>query len=438
MLTGNNLEAPNVDHAISDDGSRIFWSTEESGQVYVRIDGEETEKIEDPGTFLTASADGSKVLLDDGCLYDLAAEECEDLTLDEGEVHQGGFLGILGASEDLSRLYFVDEAALAAGAEPGICKSSSSQQGREEEAEGIVPAGRGCSLYAWEAGSTTFLGVLLSADNAFGGPRYGAWKASRPDRTAQVSPDGERLAFMTRARLKPGYDNTLSGGGDCGATLGSGCFEVYEYAAESETLTCASCNPAGQRPLGGSNLMLLRPGVENGTFPPFPQPSNLTPDGSGRLFFESQDSLVSQDINGSTQDVYQWEPNGVGGCKEANGCVNLISSGHDPNSSLFLDASANGNDVFFITRERLLPRDKDSQLDLYDARVGGGFEESTTAPCSGEACKGPISPPPPQPSASSSEFAGPGNEASKPKNKKKHHKKKKHHHHKKNNRGGSK
>jgi hypothetical protein len=80
-------EGPAVDHAISADGRRIFFSDQASGQVYVRIDGKETDEIEDPGEpgkFLTASADGSKVMLDDGCLYDLLAKACVDLSEGQG------------------------------------------------------------------------------------------------------------------------------------------------------------------------------------------------------------------------------------------------------------------------------------------------------------------------------------------------------------------
>ena len=149
-------------------------------------------------------------------------------------------------------------------------------------------------------------------------------------------------------------------------------------------------------------------------YPPFPQPGNLSSEGEGRLFFESQDALAPQDVNGSIQDVYQWKPNGVGACTQKQGCVNLISSGKSDADSMFLDSSATGDDAFFITRERLLPRDKDDQLDLYDARVGGGFEETPIAPCSGETCAGPLPAAPTQPSSASSAFAGPPNPPPKP------------------------
>jgi hypothetical protein len=105
--------------------------------------------------------------------------------------------------------------------------------------------------------------------------------------------------------------------------------------------------------------------------------------------------LSQNDSNGYIQDVYEWEPNGVGTCTRAKGCLALISTGASPKDSHFLNASDSGNDAFFLTRDQLVPADKDDFLDLYDARVGGGVEESGQAPCAGEACAGPIPPAPP-------------------------------------------
>ena len=110
-------QAEDSDHAISADGSRIFWS-DETGQVYVRVEGKETIELNDPGQFLTASVDGSKVLLSDGCLYSLEAESCEANLGASPEA----FLGIMGASEDLSRIYFLDKEALAGAPEAGACE----------------------------------------------------------------------------------------------------------------------------------------------------------------------------------------------------------------------------------------------------------------------------------------------------------------------------
>jgi hypothetical protein len=406
LFLNSPFVAPNVEQAISDDGRRIFWSEEGSGQVFVRVDGKETLEVPGPGKckeslalaqrvcFLTASADGTTVLLSDGQLYELngtetAYEEGPDLA---GGL--GGFEGILGASEDLSRIYFIDTAVL-----------SGEENENEEEAE----AGK-LNLYAWSGGMPEFIGKLVANDNSLGTfNRYGAWRSSRPHRTAQVSPDGRFLAFMSQAQLT-GYDNS-GGPGRCG---NEPCYEVFEYAADAESLSCASCNPNGQPPLGRSNLSLIVSAAPR--FPPFRQPGNLSEEGEGRLFFESADALASRDTNGKVVDVYQWVPDEVGGCKEAGGCVSLISSGHSGNDSMFLDSSPSGKDAFFVTRERLLPPDQNSQLDLYVARaphtpgeVVGFPEGGSAAPCGGEACKGGASSPPPGQDIGSAALTGPGN-----------------------------
>jgi hypothetical protein len=382
-------EAPNVDHAISDEGSRIFWS-EPSGQVYVRVDGSETEKVQNPGAFVTASADGIKVLLNNGCLYDFVEKACRDLT--EG---QGGFQGILGASEDLSRIYFVDSAALTDESDENA-NGEHAEEGqfnlyvREEDAE-------------THESVITFIGILLDGDNKVV-QRFGDWRFPPQDRTAQVSADGRYLAFMSEAPLT-GYNNVVRSGG-CSVEKGAEkpCYEVFQYDIDSAVLSCASCNPSGERPLGQSNLSAIRP-IPG--YPIVPQLENLPANGEGVVFFESQDELSARDTNGAIQDVYQWKPNGVKGCERAGGCVALISSGHGSGDSMFLNSTPSGDDVFIVTRERLVQQDKDEQLDVYDARVGGGFEESIPS-CTGKGCKIPSTPPVlPQPASPA--FNGQGN-----------------------------
>jgi hypothetical protein len=299
----------------------------------------------------------------------------------------------------------------------------------------------GTSLYVSHGGLTKLIAVLSGADHPdWEGPYNG---------TSRVSPDGRWLAFMSDEELT-GYDNH-------DAVSGQPDEEVYLYhapedlASEVGTLVCASCNPTGARPVGveydklhseegdlaiGSIAWLGEdpwiaanvPGWEK--YAPsetLHQPRYLSD--SGRLFFDSSDALVPQDVNG-TEDVYEYEPPGVStpgvsSCTTASaqfsahssGCVDLISSGQDARESAFLDASESGGDVFFVTAARLVPQDYDSALDVYDAH-----ECTNAAPCSpapelapppcdtGDSCK-PA--PTPQPtifgSAPSATFSGPGN-----------------------------
>ncbi len=390
-------ETPDFDHAISDDGSRIFWSSRPGGQLYVREGGTTTTEIPDPGKFLTATPDGSKVLLSDGVLYDLESEAATDLTGGEG-----GFQGIAGAAEDLSRIYFVDTEALT--------------DSEEENANAEAAEEGAFNLYLWEAGAVSFIGRLVGPpleinDNNQGDlVQLGVWRAGPGSRLAQVSVDGRFLAFQSIARLT-GYENLPRNTKSC---IGSGtegrqeCPEVFEYDAVEKTLTCASCNPSGERPLGGSTLSLIYTASDS-----FPQPRNLPPGGEGRLFFESLDALVQSDTNGRIQDIYQFEPVGVGDCTRAKGCLSLISSGRGPKDSVFLDASASGEDVFFTTTDQLVPQDRNDFTDLYDARVGGGIPEVLSPPCAGQACRGAAAAPPSEQTAASATFVGPPNPKSK-------------------------
>jgi hypothetical protein len=287
----------------------------------------------------------------------------------------------------------------------------------------------GKSIFVSHAGSTKLV-AELSAEDSKDIPNEKLEML-----TLRVSPDGRWLTFMSQAELT-GYDNH-------DAVSGKPDEEVYVYDASSGRLVCASCNPTGSRPVGveenqlsqgfsptgrqvwpentwiASSIPGWRSGAEHGSLY---QPRYLSD--NGRLFFDSSDALVPQDVNG-TQDVYQYEPVGVGDCSSASstfsqgngGCVGLISSGSSAEESGFMDASENGSDVFFLTTAKLSPRDYDTGIDIYDAH-----ECMTTAPCfasqpvlpppctTGDACKPS---PSPQPavfgSPSSATFSGAGN-----------------------------
>lgn len=377
--------APDYCGAVSSDGSHVFWSKLSNGRVFVREDGERTIQIPDTGRFLCASADGSRVVLGDGHVYDLANEATTDLTHGKG-----GFLGLVGASEDLSRVYYVDSAVL-----PAV-----------EGPDGSAPAAGADNLYLYDGGTGTtyFIATLSSVDNSQGPNGVeGDWTASPSDRTAQVTSDGRFLAIESRAALTG--PNSAPSSGPCRMEAGiRACPEVFEYDAAGQTLECVSCNPAGLPPAGGSSLSLLFP---IGSV--YPQPRNLT--SSGRLYFDSFDALSTEDVRPGVENVYEHERSGQGTCTSAAGCTLLISSGRTALDSSFFSADSSGRDVFFTTRQQLLPElDQDELVDLYDAREGGGFAiASPPASCSGEQCR-----PAPTVAAAtagppSATFDGPGN-----------------------------
>jgi len=134
------------------------------------------------------------------------------------------------------------------------------------------------------------------------------------------------------------------------------------------------------------------------------------------LFFQSADPLVPHDSNGRL-DVYEWEAEGEGSCRQTGGCVFPISDAAGDYESQFMDATPNGENVFFTTADRLVPSDTDVRADVYDARVGGGFPVTTAAAVcdNGDSCKPPVSPQPAIFGApSSATFSGPGDSTQTP------------------------
>jgi hypothetical protein len=403
----------NVRHAISDDGSRIFWEAvhERVAHLYMRdVSRGETVQVDAPEAgarggdgspqFNTASSDGSRVFFTDasrlttdsttgGGLYMCKIGEVagklacalKDLSVDRNAGESAGVRGtVIGAGEDGAYVYFRARGVLASGA---------------------VPGGNNLYMSDTATGETRLVATLADQDTP--GPTESFGEENLGYLTSGVSPNGRYLAFMSERSLT-GYDNI-------DARSGQPDEEVFLYDAGTGRLVCASCNPTGARPHGvlytavsGTAVGLLVDGFKTwgghwlaGSLPGWTDAdqnralyrSRYLSD-SGRLFFDSADALVPRDANG-TEDVYQYEPSGVGDCRREAGCVGLISSGTSSEESAFLDASANGNDVFFLTAARLAPQDLDSALDVYDAHVC-----STAAPCL-------ASPPAPPPSCATAD-----------------------------------
>jgi hypothetical protein len=351
--------------------------------------------------FWTASPDGSRAIFSItggaveliGGLYEYTYDASEG----KGELTKitDRTLGVAGASEDLSHLYFVSREAIPAEPAKG----------------GETPEGGKPNLYLRREGAIHFIATLAEGDISAGALLgFPSPVASVPrDHVARVTPDGSHLAFVSAAPLID-YDNN-------DAVSGKADREVYLYEAGGE-LRCASCNPSGARPRGADlgedkNTVLWTaawiPGYQHQLY----GRRLLSEDGS-RLYFNSVDALALRDVNGA-QDVYQWEEPGTGSCTTTSptysaqngGCVDLISSGESPRDSEFVEASATGGDVFIRTESSLVPQDPGS-VDIYDARVGGGFAAPIApVPCEGDACQAPA-PAPGFQTPAGAVFQGPG------------------------------
>jgi hypothetical protein len=368
-------------------------------------------------------------------LYEWHEGTLTDLSLPGG----GGFQGLVGESEDLSRIYFVDTEVLATNEGAGLDSEGNPQ---------LAEAGKN-NLYSWNGGEARFVAILGSSDDGGnGGAGLQDWTADPAARTAEASPSGRFLAFVSQASLS-GYDNV----GPCGQSLNAEkteyitvqapCNEAFLYDSATGKLTCASCNPTGEAPLGKSTLRRIEGVPER-----LGQPRYLTDE--GRLYFDSQDSLVARDTNEGVEDVYEHSPQGAGAegtCEREAGCTRLISAGTEAVDSNLIAVDETGKNVFFDTRDELTLKDNDELLDVYDAREGGGIGAETEVArveCQGEACQPQVyAPNDPTPGSSSFEGAGNVKEEVKAKKHKKHKhkkhgKKKRHARAAKRNHGGAK
>ncbi len=401
--TGNQDQR--VAHAVSQDGSRIIFTApadngvpdpQQAGenQVYDRINGNETVELsapelgstlEDPtprpAKFWAASSDGSRVFFtsaadlttaskvgtqggEDLYEYDFArpaGEKLHDLSVDTNAVDAArgaSVLGVVGTSLAGDFVYFAADGELVPG----------------EGSDGHP------NLYvSHEGGPPTF--VTTGAPTS----REGTY----------VTPDGRHLAFMSTARIPTveyplGYDNT-------DAQTGNEDGEVYEYAAETKQLVCASCDPGNSRPVGSAYLggtTRRPPGPLGEIFTgslstPFIQVRAMN-DAGTRLFYSAPSPL-----DASLQKVYEYERGGEGTCGEPGGCRFKISGG-GAGIDAFLGASAGGGDAFIATTTSLFPSDRDPLRDVYDARVDGGFPSPVAGGECHEGCRTPtVQPPPP-------------------------------------------
>jgi hypothetical protein len=281
---------------------------------------------------------------------------------------------VLGASDDAGRIYYLGD----------NCHCGYRQ------------------IYYWDHGVTK----QLSSENLQGRE----WGSTDYPGNSRVSSDGLHMAVLTSTPLTPQETHEHQ--------------QVYVYDAQDGAFTCASCNAIGDTQ---SEATVIAHATSQGLTKEMPsvKPRWLSADGK-RVFFTTAAALVPEDKNG-VEDVYSYDTQ--------DGQRRLITSGRGEEGAWFENASKDGSDVFFVTRQSLVGRDGDELVDLYDARVNGGFVEPPPppAPCSGEGCRGPLSSATPVNSPATSSFSGPGNP--KPKHKHHHHKKR-HHHRRSHHRGG--
>jgi len=284
-----------------------------------------------------------------------SANPCASLTEVSGNVSGANVESVANVSEDGSRVYFVATGVLA----PNLGTNDAAAVAGDN------------NLYVWEkdaahpAGQTTFVAKLESNDIS----------------NAQSTADGRYLVFDTASKLLASDTDEAT--------------DVYRYDADTGVLLRLSTDTSGT---GGNtpgfNAELASPKAPKQNRQPHVA---MTNDGS-TVVFETSEALSPADTDG-VMDVYAWH----------EGQVSLISSGGALLGYGAIGITPSGRDIFFNTAQPLTAGDSGTEVDVYDARVEGGFPVSTPEPCSGEACHGALALQPQIPGASGSAMlSGPG------------------------------
>jgi hypothetical protein len=375
-VDGSDIGPQNYRQTVSADGSRVVFISPPSGasQLYMRIGGARTVWITQSESTVPVlaptdvnlqgvSADGRYVLFTtDSQLLDADTNSGPDLYLytdspnpatdsnltlisDSGTIDNASSGSpVVGMSDDAGQVYFQDATSN--------------------------------TLFRWNEGILQPISGGVLRGNATSGGSLSTLDADPG--LARVAVDGTRLAFLSDSTLGSDHVHALTG------EVTNAHIEMYVYdalAAPADALRCVSCVQGGGVSTGASVTPAATQGTSSGSLPGV-RPRFLSSDGR-RVFFSTVDALVSSDTNG-VSDVYEYDT--------ASKAVSLVSTGRGVEGAWFADASSTGDDVFLVTRQRLVGWDRDGGVDLYDARVGGGFSEpaAPAVACVSDECQGPL------------------------------------------------
>jgi hypothetical protein len=361
----------------SEDGKRaLFTSTQ---QLTDSASEDSTPEADGGGgrCFATIGRNGCNLYM-----YDFEASAGENLIdVSAGDTSGLGprVKGVVAVSSDASHVYFV------AG---GVLTQTPNGQGEE-----AVPGADNLYLYEPNAkhpgGHTVYIATLSPTDEQ-------EWGNGSPGEPANVTPDGRVLVFLSHAALTA--DDTRP----------EGPAQVYRYDAESGQLVRVSIgahgfNDDGNSGTGDANIVSPHQVGDIVAGPSQPDPT-MSDDGA-YVFFESpvgltrgalNDVVIGSNPNGSpshAMNIYEYHDREVSLISDGRDTSiferQSSTSGESLSGVLLLGSDASGANVFFITADQLVPADTDTQFDVYDARIGGGFPAPVSpASCQGEACHG--------------------------------------------------
>ncbi len=368
-------------HAVSLDGSRIFFLSSEqltpqaptdgSTSLYLRS-GNETILVAAGSDkapvnpmavgYEDARPDGSHVYytLTHGTssseLYDynvgtqttslVSADQSGNPSSDPNQT-----VGYVTSSADGSHVYFVSKAPL-----------DPANQGLAQQNYGLFERVGGANGHTRFIASLSELVGFRGCEAAYGD---GA-QCPIPVYSARASVDGSRLFFTTATHLTEDNQRPATD------SKGNRLYDVYVYDDTTGQIVRVSQGPAGGNGPYSATMGILPEALTGaGGSPLGVDPRDISSDG-GSVFFSTAERLTPDAADNGKIKIYQWQ----------NGATTLVSpsdaGGASPLDAIYADNSTDGSDVFFSTADSLSCGNTDGgESDIYDARIGG---TATTCP----------------------------------------------------------
>jgi hypothetical protein len=446
-------------NAVSGDGETVFFTAEgvshcpgsvehpeapEVSEVFARVGGYRTVPISEPtvGTlaacasclegsrqpaeFAGASEDGLQAffLTEQELLpgaksmnlyeYDVNAPKGQKVIQVSAGAPEAEVLGVARVSEDGSHVYFVAKGVLTGADREGRSPVAGADNLYVYERDEAFPSGRlafvatlgesEAELHTKEAACGSAIEpeaceeAARSEFTAKNNSDAEDWRL-KDKRPVQATPDGRFLVFESVADLTAGDMSSLD--------------QVFEYDAQSEELVRVSVGQKGyaegEEHATENQSQLPRQEFSLPRKSPAEKDTGLAVSGDGgTVVFGSVGALVQAAEAAEAAGVpsvyeYHSSVGSVGG-SIGDGDVYLVSNGDSVFEAESRGIDGSGGDVFFegLLETVDLLAGGDSQYDLYDARVDGGFSlPAAGAECSGESCQSgtapliqPILPPP--------------------------------------------
>ncbi len=393
---GSEVSGGTLFHAISNDGSEIFFTPGEGGggESYVGVNGSRTLGL--GGLFQGASENGAKVFVSGGG-GGLYMDEIDSKPGHEGVTKKvaltpGAAGTYLRSGDDGSHVYFNSKGVFGEPYE-------------NENKEMAEPGKENLYVYDTVTETTAFIAQALPGGNLStreveaqvnGCPSTELGEAGEPG-----CEGGRFFVFTTEAHITPG---DMAGGA-----------QVFEYDAKTGHLARVSLgedgyDDNGNGGAGSASIAVPEPSGGGGEtqMELFEDGTRAVSDDGSTVVFSTARALSPRAVNDQQpqpgpKDIYEYH----------DGQVSLLSTGHSPTSDEQPTITPSGRDVFFTSTEGILPQDSDGLKSLYDARIEGGFRAAAVEEggCNGDSCQGPPSVPNLLGAGASATFSGLGNPA---------------------------